>query len=189
MKDVPCPTCGGRRLKKESLAVTVGGLNISELCATFGERSWSISIENLKLNKTRGNDRQGNPQGNPLAAGLPQKRGAGISHPRPQGRLAVGRRGAAHPAGHADRLVARSACCISSTSRASACTSATTTSSSTRSSACAIWAIRSSSSSTTRKPCAQADYIVDIGPGAGVHGGEVIVCGTPEELMRCEELR
>jgi excinuclease ABC subunit A len=28
----PCPACGGRRLKPESLAVTVGGLNISELC-------------------------------------------------------------------------------------------------------------------------------------------------------------
>ena len=28
-----------------------------------------------------------------------------------------------------------------------------------------------------------ADYIVDIGPGAGVHGGEVIACGTAEEIM------
>ena len=29
----------------------------------------------------------------------------------------------------------------------------------------------------------QADYIVDIGPGAGVHGGEVVACGTAEEIM------
>ena len=28
-----------------------------------------------------------------------------------------------------------------------------------------------------------ADYIVDIGPKAGVHGGEVVACGTPEEIM------
>ena len=28
-----------------------------------------------------------------------------------------------------------------------------------------------------------ADYIVDIGPGAGVHGGEVVACGTAEEIM------
>ena len=28
-----------------------------------------------------------------------------------------------------------------------------------------------------------ADYIVDIGPGAGVHGGEVVACGTAEEVM------
>jgi excinuclease ABC subunit A len=32
-----------------------------------------------------------------------------------------------------------------------------------------------------------ADYIVDIGPGAGIHGGEVIVAGTPQEVMDCEE--
>ena len=29
-----------------------------------------------------------------------------------------------------------------------------------------------------------ADYIVDIGPGAGEHGGEVIACGTAEEIMK-----
>ena len=29
-----------------------------------------------------------------------------------------------------------------------------------------------------------ADYIVDIGPKAGVHGGEVVACGTPEEIMQ-----
>lgn len=32
-----------------------------------------------------------------------------------------------------------------------------------------------------------ADHIVDIGPGAGIHGGEVIFNGTPEELLKCEE--
>lgn len=31
-----------------------------------------------------------------------------------------------------------------------------------------------------------ADYIVDIGPGAGIHGGEVVSCGTPEEIMNCD---
>ena len=28
-----------------------------------------------------------------------------------------------------------------------------------------------------------ADYIVDIGPGAGVHGGQVVACGTAQEVM------
>lgn len=32
-----------------------------------------------------------------------------------------------------------------------------------------------------------ADYILDIGPGAGIHGGEVVFCGTPEELYKCRE--
>ncbi len=31
-----------------------------------------------------------------------------------------------------------------------------------------------------------ADYIVDIGPGAGIHGGEVVCSGTPQEIMDCE---
>ena len=30
--ELPCPTCGGKRLKKEALCVTVGGKNIAELC-------------------------------------------------------------------------------------------------------------------------------------------------------------
>ncbi len=29
-----------------------------------------------------------------------------------------------------------------------------------------------------------ADYIVDIGPGAGEHGGEVVAAGTAEEIMK-----
>lgn len=31
-----------------------------------------------------------------------------------------------------------------------------------------------------------ADYIVDIGPGAGIHGGEVVCAGTVEEIMACK---
>lgn len=33
----------------------------------------------------------------------------------------------------------------------------------------------------------QADYIVDMGPGAGEHGGEVVVAGTIDEIIACEE--
>ncbi len=32
----------------------------------------------------------------------------------------------------------------------------------------------------------EADFIVDIGPGAGIHGGEVVASGTPEEVAACE---
>lgn len=31
-----------------------------------------------------------------------------------------------------------------------------------------------------------SDYLVDIGPGAGLNGGQVVACGTPEEVMRNE---
>ncbi len=33
----------------------------------------------------------------------------------------------------------------------------------------------------------EADYIVDIGPGAGIHGGNVVFTGTPDELYECKE--
>ena len=32
-----------------------------------------------------------------------------------------------------------------------------------------------------------ADYIVDVGPGAGIHGGEVVCCGSPQDIMNCEK--
>ena len=31
----------------------------------------------------------------------------------------------------------------------------------------------------------QADYVLDMGPGAGEHGGRLVAAGTPEELMKC----
>ena len=31
-----------------------------------------------------------------------------------------------------------------------------------------------------------SDYIIDIGPGAGIHGGRVVACGTPQEVMENE---
>ena len=33
----------------------------------------------------------------------------------------------------------------------------------------------------------ESDYIIDIGPGAGVHGGEIVVEGTPKEVMECQK--
>ena len=32
-----------------------------------------------------------------------------------------------------------------------------------------------------------ADYIVDIGPGAGIHGGEVVACGSVEDICKCKK--
>ncbi len=33
---------------------------------------------------------------------------------------------------------------------------------------------------------ASADYVVDIGPGAGIHGGEIVFAGTPDQLCGCD---
>lgn len=32
-----------------------------------------------------------------------------------------------------------------------------------------------------------ADYVIDMGPGAGEHGGEVVAAGTPQQIMQCEQ--
>lgn len=32
----------------------------------------------------------------------------------------------------------------------------------------------------------EADYIVDVGPGAGIHGGNIVCHGTVEDIMKCE---
>jgi excinuclease ABC subunit A len=49
MREVPCPTCGGTRLKPEILAVTVGGMNIAELSAlSIGDAA--EALKGLMLN-------------------------------------------------------------------------------------------------------------------------------------------
>ena len=32
-----------------------------------------------------------------------------------------------------------------------------------------------------------ADYIIDLGPEGGNKGGEIVACGTPEEVAKCEK--
>ena len=33
----------------------------------------------------------------------------------------------------------------------------------------------------------EADYIVDVGPGAGVHGGTIVTCGTVDDIIKCKD--
>jgi excinuclease ABC subunit A len=50
MREVPCPACGGARLRPESLAVTVGGRNIYELCSLSIARA-TEELGNLELSE------------------------------------------------------------------------------------------------------------------------------------------
>ena len=53
MREVPCPTCGGARLNPVSLAVTVGGLNVFELCRRSIRLTLS-ALEDLELGSRDG---------------------------------------------------------------------------------------------------------------------------------------
>ena len=102
----PCPECKGARLRPESLAVTVGGLGIHEFTRMSARRSieW---LETLELSDTERADRAADPARDRRAAALPRQRRRGLPLAGARGGHALGRRGAADPARHADRLVAR----------------------------------------------------------------------------------
>jgi excinuclease ABC subunit A len=49
MREIPCPKCGGARLRPESLAVTVGGINIAEL-SSKAVKDALVFVDDLELN-------------------------------------------------------------------------------------------------------------------------------------------
>ena len=110
MSDKPCPTCKGKRLRPEAIAVTVAGANIIEVTSwpILRTLDWINDLSGKKSALTRqaARHRGTRDQGNPLAPRLPGGRGPGLPHAQPLRRLALGRRGAAHPPGHAGRVAA-----------------------------------------------------------------------------------
>ena len=158
---------------------TINDKHISEVCDMSHRRVGDVP-RRPRAQRARPDDRRAGHQGDQRPPRLPARR-------RPRLPAAVAARPARSPVARrsASASPARSgrawwARCTCSTSRRSACTSATTAGSSTRSSGCATSATPCSSSSTTRTPSATADWIVDIGPGAGEHGGAVVYSGPVE---------
>ena len=102
----PCPACGGARLRPESLAVTVGGLNIDEY-TQLSARAALEWIEDLELTETeRAIARLVVRE---IAERLRFLDSVGIGYLSLERAAddALGRRGAADPARDPDRLVAR----------------------------------------------------------------------------------
>ncbi|HAN21306.1 MAG: excinuclease ABC subunit A [Clostridiales bacterium GWF2_36_10] len=185
MENVPCPHCEGKRLKKESLAVTVGDKNISDLC-NLSITNLKKFFEKLKLTKTE----------TAIAKEITKEinERLGFLHSVGLDYLTLGRRAGSLSGGEAQRI--RLATQIGS-------------------SLVGVLYILDEPSIGLHQRDNQklidtlkrlrdigntliivehdeetmlaSDYLVDIGPKAGIHGGQVIFTGTPQEIINCEE--
>ena len=185
VEEVDCPKCRGRRLSDMILGVTVGGLNIDEICRlsidkmytfvdglAFGEEQTKIAKEILKEIKARLNFL--------ISVGLDY-----LNLARTAGTLS---------GGEAQRI--RLATQIGSSltgvlyildepsiglhQRDNGKLIGT------------LKKLRDLGNSVIvvehdEDTMREADYIVDVGPGAGIHGGEIVAVGTPDEVAGCEK--
>ena len=166
----PCEVCEGKRFQASVLEHHLGGRDISEVLAM------SVTEATCVLRRRRGQVPAGARDPGPA-----RRRRARLPQPRPAADDAVRRRAPAAEAGDPHGRQGRRS--TSSTSRRPACTSPTSSSCS----AC------STGSSTRGKSViviehhqavmAHADWIIDLGPGAGHDGGRIVFEGTPADLV------
>ena len=181
MSNETCPDCGGKRLKKEALAVTVGGKNIAEV-SEMNIRAARAFLAGLQLNPTQ----------TMIAAPILKEIDARLSFLCDVGLdyLTLSRGAATLSGGEAQRI--RLATQIGSGlvgvlyildepsiglhQRDNARLLAT------------LRHLRDLGNTLIvvehdEETLRSADYVVDIGPGAGEHGGNIVACGTVEEIM------
>ena len=184
LAEAHCDVCDGKRLKKEVLGVTVGGLNIFEVCALSIDKAYAF-FENLQLDETQ--QIIANQILKEIKARLGFLVNVGLDY------LQLTRSSATLSGGEAQRI--RLATQIGSGlvgvlyildepsiglhQRDNDKLLSTLERLRDRGNTLIVV---EHDEDTMRK----ADYIVDIGPGAGVNGGEVVVAGTPSEVMACE---
>ncbi|KJE26137.1 excinuclease ABC subunit A [Geobacillus kaustophilus] len=181
MAEQPCPTCQGYRLKKESLAVLVGGKHIGEVAAMSVTEALAF-FDGLKLTEKEAQiarlilreirDRLGFLQNVGLDY-LTLSRSAGTLSGGEAQRIRLATQIGSRLTGvlyvldepsiglhqrDNDRLIA--------------------TLKSMRDLGNTLIVVEHDEDTMLA-----ADYLIDIGPGAGIHGGEVVAAGTPEEVM------
>lgn len=185
MTEVPCEVCHGKRLKKEVLGVTVGGKNIYEVCDMPIDATLKF-FDELQLTQTEQTiSKQIIKE---IKARLGFLVNVGLSY------LQLNRTAATLSGGEAQRI--RLATQIGSGlmgvlyildepsiglhQRDNDKLLATLEK--LRDMGNTLIVVEHDEDTMRR-----ADYIVDIGPKAGIEGGEVVVAGTPEEVMACPE--
>lgn len=185
MANIPCPDCKGKRLKSESLAVTVGGMNIAQL-SDMTVRHAREKLSTLTLNKTE-----------EMIAGRILKEidsrlgfliSVGLDY------LTLSRAAGTLSGGEAQRI--RLATQIgSSLVGVLYILDEPSIGLHQRDNAKLIDTLKGMRDigntlivvEHDEETMLSADYIVDIGPGPGEHGGEVVFAGTPEEIMTDEK--
>ena len=185
MQITPCKTCKGQRLKKEALAVTVGEKNISEVTA-LSIRNLQEFLENLKLTETQ--QLVGNQVLKEIRARVGFLVSVGLEY------LTLSRATGTLSGGEAQRI--RLATQIGSGLVGVAyILDEPSIGLHQRDNDRLLSALKhlrdlgntlivvEQDEDTMR----EADCIVDIGPGAGEHGGELVAIGTAEEIMQCPE--
>ena len=185
MQITPCKTCKGQRLKKEALAVTVGEKNISEVTA-LSIRNLQEFLENLKLTETQ--QLVGNQVLKEIRARVGFLVSVGLEY------LTLSRATGTLSGGEAQRI--RLATQIGSGLVGVAyILDEPSIGLHQRDNDRLLSALKhlrdlgntlivvEHDDDTMR----EADCIVDIGPGAGEHGGELVAIGTAEEIMQCPE--
>jgi len=185
MSEVKCPCCNGKRLKKESLAVTVGGVDIMKLC-DMSVKTMSDFFANLKLTKRE--EMIGEKIIKEINARLGFLNNVGLDY------LTLSRSSGTLSGGESQRI--RLATQIGSAlvgvlyildepsiglhQRDNDKLIAT------------LKKLRDGGNTVIvvehdEDTMRSADYIVDIGPRAGVHGGEVVCAGDLKKIMSCKD--
>ncbi len=181
MAECPCPTCRGRRLKKESLAVTVGEKDIDALTrlSVLDELDW---VERLELT-----DQQhliADRILKEIKSRLGFLRSVGLGY------LTLSRAAGTLSGGESQRI--RLATQIgSSLMGVLDILDEPSIGLHQRDNDKLLATLRSLQSlgntllvvEHDEDTMREADYLIDIGPGAGIHGGQVVAAGTPEEVM------
>ena len=182
ISEIPCPKCRGRRLKDEMLSVTVGGRNIDEFCRCSVESALDF-VNKLKF---KGSSEL-------IAAEIVKevKSRLGFLNNVGLGYLTLSRSAGSLSGGEAQRI--RLATQIgSSLMGVLYILDEPSIGLHQRDNGKLIKALQDLCDlgnsvivvEHDEETMRSADFILDIGPGAGVHGGEVVAFGTPEEIMK-----
>lgn len=185
MTAVECPECGGARLKKESLFVTVGGINIYEFCSKsikdalafldglkLSERDMMIADAIIKEIKSRMKFL--------ASVGLDY-----LTLTRSSGTLSGGESQRIRLATQIGSLLMGVLYILDEPSiglHQKDNDKLLNTLKELRDIGNTLIVVEHD-----EETMLSADYIVDVGPGAGIHGGEIVCSGTPQDIMNCEK--